>query len=482
MIGKPLTTNRYADVVVATMSAMTVAGACFRFLFLGHKSFWWDEVATVEICSALLREFWQWIWRREANMTFYYLLVRQWIGFFGHGEVALRSLSVIFAVVSIPVIYLVGMRAFQKRRAGLLAALLLSVNTAHIAYSQEARSYALLVLLCLLSLLFFLRLQESGTGNAIAYVLVSVLAVYTHFFAVFFLGAQWCSLLWLRHNDVRWKQVLMSIAAILLLVSPALYYMLFRQSGQLKHTPSIRFNDLFRLIQFLAAGGGRFHRALSLLYVACIAFAIRSLIRTSRAGAKSSHTWSTVVLLCCLFIPVVATFMLSFWMPMFAMHYLLICLPPFVLLAAEGLAELPSKAVQAAVGGCIVLLSIGALGWYYAHPKDDWRGMAAYVIQHYELGDAVIGCPAGVEWPFQHYASKSTASRLSYRTPADLQAEVASHRSSAQLLTTNRLWVVTWGATCDLSIFSAMTPEYERVERTPFGGGVALALYAKNPK
>jgi hypothetical protein len=469
---------------IAALTALTIVGACVRFLYLGRKSYWWDEVATVEICSAPLREFWQWIWRREANMAFYYLLVRQWL-YFGDGEATLRSLSVIFAVVSIPVIYFVGVRAFQSRRAGLLAALLLSVNTAHIAYSQEARSYALLVLLCLLSLLFFLRLPEPGIANAIAYVVVSALAVYAHFFAVFFLGAQWCSLLWLRKAKVRWKQVFWSIAAIIILISPALYYMLLRRSGQLEHTPPIQFKDLIRLINFLAADGGRFHRALAFLYLLCVGLAVCGLVGHLRADTGSRRNWSTVVMLCCFVVPAATTFCLSFWTPMFAMHYLLICLPPFVLLAAEGLAGLPSNVLQIAVASCIVLLSLGALRWYYDHPKDDWRGMAAYVAEHSESGDAVVGCPAGVDRPFQYYASKtpaSAASRLSYLTPQALEAEVASHRSTGASLTTNRFWVVTWGATCDISIFSSMAPDYERVEQTPFGGGVALTLFSHTPK
>jgi uncharacterized membrane protein len=469
---------------MAVLAVMTVLGACVRLLYLGHKSYWWDEVATVEICSAPLREFGQWLWRREANMTFYYLLVRQWIRF-GDGEATLRSLSVIFAVVSIPLIYILGVRAFASRRAGLIAALLLSVNTAHIAYSQEARSYALLVLLCILSLFFFLRIPEHSSANATAYVVVSSLAVYTHFFAVFFLGSQWCSLFWLRKDHVRWRQVLMSISAICILISPALYYMIFRRSGQLAYTPTVHFKDLIGLFYFLTADRGRFHRALALLYGLCVAVAVRRVLFHSQGSTKSPQTWSTVVLICCVVIPVTVTFLLSFGMPMFAMHYLLICLSPLVLLAAEGLDEFPSNVLLIAVAVCIVLLSTGALKWYYTHPKDDWRSMAAYVAQHSRNEDAVVGCPPGVEWPFQYYISTTKASDvflLSYLTPADLEAQVALHRSVGKPLSTNRFWVVTWGDTCDTSTFSRVRPEYERVEERPFGGGVSLTLYAKPRK
>jgi uncharacterized membrane protein len=453
-------------------------------LYLDRKSYWWDEVATVQICSAPWSEFWQWLWHNEANMTFYYLLVRQWIHL-GDSERTIRSLSVIFAVVSIALIYAVGIRAFESTKAGLIAALLLSVNTAHIAYAQEARSYALLVLLCLLSLLFFLRIPASNMGNAMAYIVVSVLAVYTHFFAVFFLGAQWCTLFWLPGNDPQWKRFVLPISIIVILIVPALYYMLFRNSGQISHTPATQFNHLIRLLYFLVADGGRYHKVLALLYLLSITVAVRRLVVRSRNNAGSLRDWNTAVMICSLVIPVIVTFVLSMWMPMFAMRYLLICLAPLVLLAAQGLAELPLEWIRVGVASCIVLFSIGALRWYYGHPKDDWRGLAAYVIEHAKPGDAVIGCPAGVDWPAQYYLSKRavhTSPKLSFVTPESLESNVDRHRSSSQPLANQRFWVVTWGSTCDTTSFSRLTSGYERVDQKPFDGSLALALYSSEGK
>src|SRR6185312_840387 len=145
------------------------------------------------------------LWQFEANMSLYYVLVRWWIRF-GNNETWLRSLSVVTAVASIVLIYVVG-NLLPGRNTGLFAAFLLSINVAHIAYAQEARSYSLLMLLCLLSLFFFLRLDRGGTANALGYVVASVLAVYAHFFAVFFLFAQWSSLIWLPNKRAYSKKI-----------------------------------------------------------------------------------------------------------------------------------------------------------------------------------------------------------------------------------------------------------------------------------
>ncbi len=140
------------------LSVTVVLGTWLRLFDLGQKSYWWDEIITIRLASLPFDAFRSTLWHYEANMSFYYLLVRWWIQF-GNGEAWLRSLSVVTAVLSIPVIYAVG-TVLSRKNTGLIAAFLLSINVAHIAYAQEARSYSLLVLLCLLSLFFFLRIDQ----------------------------------------------------------------------------------------------------------------------------------------------------------------------------------------------------------------------------------------------------------------------------------------------------------------------------------
>jgi len=80
-----------------------------------------------------------------------YLLLHAWIQLFGDDEPVVRSLSVLFGVLAVPLIYGVAWQLLRRRLAGLLAALLLAVSPLHIWYGQETRMYALLTFLCLLS-------------------------------------------------------------------------------------------------------------------------------------------------------------------------------------------------------------------------------------------------------------------------------------------------------------------------------------------
>ncbi len=83
-----------------------------------------------------------------------------------------------------PVVY-AGARELSSRRAGLVAAALAATSPLLIWYSQDTRTYALLVFLSALSFLFFVySLNREEPRWLLAWVLASVLALSTHYFAV----------------------------------------------------------------------------------------------------------------------------------------------------------------------------------------------------------------------------------------------------------------------------------------------------------
>jgi uncharacterized membrane protein len=448
-----------------------------RLLYLGQKSFWWDEIFTAKIARVPWPEFWQTLWRFEANMSLYYLLVRVWIQF-GHSESWLRLLSAIFAIASIPLIYQLGVEV-SGAKTGFVAALLLTINAAHVAYAQEARSYALLMLLCILSLLYFLRIEKSGWSNAAGYVLVSVLAVYAQFFAIFFLAAQWASLAWLPPGS-RSKRFLLPVTCTIVLISPALYYMLFRRTHQLDWVTPTRLKDLERLAYFLAADSGKYHKALAALYLICAAAALICLFARRQAAAEAQRRWSVMVVACCAILPVVITFALSFWVTLFGPRYLLMCLPPVILLAAQGLLVIRPAWLRFAIGVLILAISPFTLRWYYAQPKIDFRGLTAYLLRQTEPRDVLVGFPKDMEWPVQYYASELSPAhpKMNYWGASAVQEHLRAGNTSAGPL--DRVWVMTWATQAESAVVLAdFGTQYERVEQREFAGPITLALYTR---
>ena len=118
------------------------------------------------------------------------MLAWGWAKEFGTGEFGLRSLSALFGLATVPVAYAIGAE-LSNRRAGLIAAALVAVNPMLIWYSQEARSYALLVFFCAVSLLFFVRALDSRrTSDLSLWALASALAICSHYFAFFAVGIE----------------------------------------------------------------------------------------------------------------------------------------------------------------------------------------------------------------------------------------------------------------------------------------------------
>ena len=138
----------------------------------------------------------------ESNPPLYYVLAWAWAKAFGTGEIGLRSLSALFGAATVPVAYLVG-RELASNRAGLIAAAIVAVNPMLIWYSQEARSYAVLVFFGALALLFFVRALHSWMGRDLAlWALASALALCSHYFAVFAVAIEAVWLLVAMRSDV----------------------------------------------------------------------------------------------------------------------------------------------------------------------------------------------------------------------------------------------------------------------------------------
>ena len=157
----------------------------------------------------------------DPNMGLYYVLLHFWTRVFGYSEAAVRSMTVVLAGFAVPVMYLLGRRLFG-RSAGIVAALLLAMAPFFVQYEQTARSYALVVLLVLLSSYFFVaELERPSRATLVAYVLASVLAVYAHYFAAFVLVVQALTLIAVKRRGAVTATWLSAAVAIVALCIPA---------------------------------------------------------------------------------------------------------------------------------------------------------------------------------------------------------------------------------------------------------------------
>ncbi len=169
--------------------ALTLLGALLRFPTLGRQSYWLDELVTVSLLDRGFGDVLREVPRTEATPYLYYVVAWAWSSVFGLGEVGLRSLSALAGTLTVPVAFGAG-AVLVSRRTGLVATALVAVNPFLVWYSQEARSYALLALLCAVSVLAFGHALRGSVPWLAGWAVVSALAIATHYFAVFVVVAE----------------------------------------------------------------------------------------------------------------------------------------------------------------------------------------------------------------------------------------------------------------------------------------------------
>jgi mannosyltransferase len=211
--GRMAGTRALAGPVTVAVAALTILGAVLRFYRLGHQGFWFDEANTVQLVRFSPGKMLGLIPQSESTPPLYYCVAWVWARVFGYGEAGLRALSATAGVLTIPVAYGAAAK-LVSRRAGVITAALVACNPLLIWYSQEARSYELLVALTALSLLAFAYARAGPTPRTLAFwVVASALALATHYFAVVAVVPQAAFLLF-EHRRSRPVQVAVAIVAL----------------------------------------------------------------------------------------------------------------------------------------------------------------------------------------------------------------------------------------------------------------------------
>src|SRR3972149_8655532 len=179
-----------------------ILGLTLRFIAI-NQSLWLDEAIGALVVKSqtyvqILREF----PLHDNHPPLYYLSLKLWSDIFGYSEVALRSLSELFGVLTIFFVYKIG--KLISPRLGILAALLLATSPFAIYYSQEARMYAMAAFLAAVAFYFFL--QKRWTFFSISMTAL----VFTDYMPVFLLPVFWIIGLLGKKDKSWWKSFTLS--------------------------------------------------------------------------------------------------------------------------------------------------------------------------------------------------------------------------------------------------------------------------------
>jgi mannosyltransferase len=184
------------------LAALTLLAAALRLSTLDLQSFWYDEAFTpVHVLRPNLFTTLHGVVRTENTPPLWYVLEWAVSRALGTGEVALRLLSALAGVATVPVAWAIGRELTGRRATAIAAAALVAANPLFVWYSQEARAYGLFVLTSALAMLCFLRARRSPSPRRLAlFAVTASLELLTHYFAVFLLIPM---ILWLLLPSLR---------------------------------------------------------------------------------------------------------------------------------------------------------------------------------------------------------------------------------------------------------------------------------------
>ncbi|MFO7590767.1 MAG: glycosyltransferase family 39 protein [Acidimicrobiia bacterium] len=393
-------TDRVSPYAAVAVGAAVVLGVVYRFV--ASSELWFDEALSVNIARLPLSELGDAL-RQDGAPPLFYALLHLWTDVFGTGDVAVRAMSGVVSVATLPLAYFAG-RRLGGRAVAWAAVLVLASSPYAIRYATESRMYALVAFLVLWGYLALRRALESPSVARLAVVaLVTALLVYTQYWCLYVIAVVGLGLIvavWRGPDEVHRAsvRVLVAIAVGGLTFVPWLPTFL----DQLAHTgtpwgdPVVPWSGAAAaMISFV---GGADHAEAFLLLLPFLLLPLLAVFGRALderrieldLHSRPAVRWEGAAALGTLLLGLTASWAAG---TAFEGRYASVVFPLFVLLVAYGLTAFGDRRVRAGVLVVVVLLGF----WGAARNIDELRTQAAestaVIRAEARPGDLVVYCP-----------------------------------------------------------------------------------------
>ena len=242
---------KYALIIVIFLMIILI-----RYMYM-DTAFWYDEA-----CSwfTSVQSFPSGIINNLMNLDLqhtplYFFILHFWMKIFGQGETALRFLSLIFSIASIPLVYIVAKKISSKTVA-LFAMLVCAFSPLLSLFSVEVRMYPLAVFLVLLSLNYLIDFENKPNRiSLIKLIAVNILIPYTYVGGIlynFSLILCYSAHLYRNNKSVLKKYLFYEVieyAALIPYFLMIIYYALKRHLFVIAHEGSMNFAQIIDIIR-----------------------------------------------------------------------------------------------------------------------------------------------------------------------------------------------------------------------------------------
>jgi mannosyltransferase len=352
----------------------------------------------------------------DVHVPFYHLLLHFWVFFFGSGVFAARSLSLIFFVATIPMVYKLGKESYNDQ-VGTYAALLVAVSPFLNWYGSEVRMYSMLAFLAVANQYLFFKIYNSLKIKPHIwwlYGLTAVAGVLTHYFFVFALAAQAAIFLIKRSNFNReaFRGLIMVAVVVIAALGAWLGYVYYvgeigNSTPFLAKPTSI---DLFNSFSSFLFGFQNDHiNSLILsLWPLAVLFAFMSL-NSRRVAPFSIYFFLAAIL------PILAAFFVSIvYRPLYLTRYLILTVPALYLFLAWFFSLYPRRIAltfQTLLVAGMILTMVRQVAGDDIKVKEDFRGVVQHLNEQAGPQDIIIASAPFTVYPIEYYYRGDAAIR-----------------------------------------------------------------------
>lgn len=172
--------NRSNIISIISFVVIMIVAVLLRCMFL-HTDVWYDEAcswftAKQSFPGGIINNL---LTRDLQHTPLYFFVLHFWMKIFGEGEVAMRTLSIIFGIASVPLVFTAAKKITNTVNS-LLATAVVAVSPLLVLFSVEVRMYPIVVFLVLLSLNYLIDFeQKEDLKSLVKLVIANVLIPYT---------------------------------------------------------------------------------------------------------------------------------------------------------------------------------------------------------------------------------------------------------------------------------------------------------------
>ncbi|MCD6221167.1 glycosyltransferase family 39 protein, partial [bacterium] len=345
-----------------------------RLYKLGYNDLWFDEV-----CSLQAEGYLNVSTRLFGLSPLYYLFLHFWLLLFRNNEFWIRLPSVLFSLGSLLGIFILVKHLWDEKTA-FFALAMLSLSPFHIWYAQEARHYALSVLLFILTFLYLLKfLDRDRFSDWFLYTFFFTLGIYTDYYFLLLIFPEFITVLfWIPGDRKIFFKWFLSKMVALIMFSPWLSVFFkdisFVSSTFWPHPANFK-TILIMMEDFLLGYTSTpifYHLALLLVSLILLISGVR-LFKIREDDFKYLY-----IVFIFFVVPVAIAYILGQLWNIFFPRVLIIFSIPFYILFSYGIDKCISykKNIFFVLIGCLVFLNIHSLWNYYN------RKMPAPIMYH----------------------------------------------------------------------------------------------------